>query len=587
MTVVNYWIDLPYENELISVAGADNTAQFATTANLGWTYDNVTLTLTNPVNGAMAVTDGYTPLVGDQVLVWQETSLLTNGFYIITQLGTSGTPTILTRDEDADESLELDQQVVFVIKGTLYGGKYFTQQTAVPIVGTSDIVYVKGYGVMGTPALPLNSVQINVNGEFGGFDNFIYEAGAVRLKADAGDEPTELHFYEKAVNGSDYAGFKAAADMLATTTYILPDRGPSAGQVLTASAPVSNISTLSWATVSGGGGISYTDEMAQDAVASLLVAGTNITLTYNDAANTLTIAAAGGGGGTAPVGSNFAIQFNDNGVFGADDNLLYDYFTGLLYINTIPYAFPGSQGAASTVLTNNGSGVLSWASVPAGYTNEMAQDTVAAMIQNGTGITWSYNDVTNTLTPAITITQYTDEMAQDTVAAMIQNGTGITWSYNDTLGTLTPTVTASSYTDEQAQDAVAAALVAGTNVTITYNDALNTITVASSATVAQPNKQIVYGTGTGITSASTFVYDAGKVGIGIALPLHPLHVKGAGATSATTAFHVENSTGTQSLSSKDDGTIWRNGNKFSLTHLEVQLHGVRTLCFPLLIRQNR
>jgi len=36
---------------------------------------------------------------------------------------------------------------------------------------------------------------------------------------------------------------------------------------------------------------------------------------------------------------------------------------------------------------------------------------------------------------------YTDEQVDDRVAALIQNGTGITWAYNDASGTLTPTVT--------------------------------------------------------------------------------------------------------------------------------------------------
>lgn len=45
--------------------------------------------------------------------------------------------------------------------------------------------------------------------------------------------------------------------------------------------------------------ISDFSEATDDRVASLLVAGTNITLTYNDAAGTLTIDAAGGGGGVS------------------------------------------------------------------------------------------------------------------------------------------------------------------------------------------------------------------------------------------------------------------------------------------------
>lgn len=43
--------------------------------------------------------------------------------------------------------------------------------------------------------------------------------------------------------------------------------------------------------------ISDFSEATDDRVASLLVAGTNITLTYNDAAGTLTISSSGGGGG--------------------------------------------------------------------------------------------------------------------------------------------------------------------------------------------------------------------------------------------------------------------------------------------------
>lgn len=47
-------------------------------------------------------------------------------------------------------------------------------------------------------------------------------------------------------------------------------------------------------------------EATDDRVSSLLVAGSNITLTYDDVANTLTIAAAGGGGGSFDYGLSFA-----------------------------------------------------------------------------------------------------------------------------------------------------------------------------------------------------------------------------------------------------------------------------------------
>lgn len=49
-----------------------------------------------------------------------------------------------------------------------------------------------------------------------------------------------------------------------------------------------------WVEFSGGG---YTDEQVRDVIASALVAGTNVTITVNDAGDTITIDATGGGGG--------------------------------------------------------------------------------------------------------------------------------------------------------------------------------------------------------------------------------------------------------------------------------------------------
>ena len=50
-------------------------------------------------------------------------------------------------------------------------------------------------------------------------------------------------------------------------------------------------------------------EAVDDRVSALLVAGTNITLTYNDAGNTLTIASSGGGGGSGiSMGINYAFD---------------------------------------------------------------------------------------------------------------------------------------------------------------------------------------------------------------------------------------------------------------------------------------
>lgn len=81
------------------------------------------------------------------------------------------------------------------------------------------------------------------------------------------------------------------------------------------------------------------------------------------------------------------------------------------------------------------------------YSDEKVDDRVAVLIQNGTGITWSYDDGAGTLTPSVTITQYTDEMAQDAIGNLV--GTGL--SYDDPTGVISCTIT--QYTDTLAKAA--------------------------------------------------------------------------------------------------------------------------------------
>ena len=54
------------------------------------------------------------------------------------------------------------------------------------------------------------------------------------------------------------------------------------------------------------------DEAARDAIGAALVAGSNITITVNDAANTITVAASGG----SPGGASGQVQYNNAGAFG-------------------------------------------------------------------------------------------------------------------------------------------------------------------------------------------------------------------------------------------------------------------------------
>ncbi len=122
----------------------------ATTGNLSATYLNgiagVGATLTSTVNGALII-DSHTPVLGDRVLVWQQSSGLQNGIYDVTNTGSVSTPWVLTRSSDADNSPAGELQngdFTFIQQGTLYGGYGFILNTTGTItIGTTAINYVQ------------------------------------------------------------------------------------------------------------------------------------------------------------------------------------------------------------------------------------------------------------------------------------------------------------------------------------------------------------------------------------------------------------------------------------------------------------
>lgn len=80
---------------------------------------------------------------------------------------------------------------------------------------------------------------------------------------------------------------------------------------------------------------------------------------------------------------------------------------------------------------------------------ESLQDMIGAFIVNGAGITVTYDDVGNVLVIDCNVTQYTNEMAQDAIAALIAAGThaGITATYDDATNTLSFMIQEASNTE--------------------------------------------------------------------------------------------------------------------------------------------
>ncbi len=189
-------------------------------------------------------------------------------------------------------------------------------------------------------------------------------------------------------------------------------------------------------------------------------------------------------GGNIPISS--IENFTASGPLSDDQILVYGYgygYDGWTNLNALDYL------VALGFITDTAS-------------NEIIDDRVATLIQDGTGISWVYDDGANTLTPTISLSPfsttdlsegtnlyYTDERVDDRVASLIQDGTGISWTYVDGSNTLTPTISLSSfsttdlsegtnlyYTDERVDDRVALLIQNGGGITWTYSDGANTLT---------------------------------------------------------------------------------------------------------------
>jgi len=115
------------------------------------TYANGTsgvgATLTATANGALAAIDGVTLAANDRVLVDQEATGSHNGIYVVTQVGDSTHPYILTRATDADSGAKLVSAACKVSEGTTFADQEWQCTTNATItVGTTAVVWVQAGG---------------------------------------------------------------------------------------------------------------------------------------------------------------------------------------------------------------------------------------------------------------------------------------------------------------------------------------------------------------------------------------------------------------------------------------------------------
>ena len=161
--------DAASKNYVDTVAqGLDPKASvvYATTATLfgnggtGYTYNNGTsgvgATLTNSGTTAALSIDGFTPTIGDRILVKNEAgafvnnttqSAAFNGIYTVTTVGTVSVAWVLTRATDFDQSSEMASAFTFVEAGTVNSDTGWVCTTNNPItVGTTQILWAQFSG---------------------------------------------------------------------------------------------------------------------------------------------------------------------------------------------------------------------------------------------------------------------------------------------------------------------------------------------------------------------------------------------------------------------------------------------------------
>ena len=163
-----------------AVALATTTTLPANTYNNG--TSGVGATLTGNANGALSV-DSTLTIVAERILVKNEAAGANNGVYVVTQVGSAGTPYILTRATDFDTVGtgvdQIDEGDFFLVTGgTANINTAWVQQTAPPItVGTTAIVfqqfsapitYTAGTGLSESPSYTFNIANTGTAGTYGG-----------------------------------------------------------------------------------------------------------------------------------------------------------------------------------------------------------------------------------------------------------------------------------------------------------------------------------------------------------------------------------------------------------------------------------
>lgn len=168
-------------------------------------------------------------------------------------------------------------------------------------------------------------------------------------------------------------------------------------------------------------------EAVQDAMGASIVAGTNVTVSYDDAAGTITIGSTGGAGGldAEAVRDTIGTALQSSGPISITVNDPGDTITitSAATINSTDAALRDRSTHTGTQLSSTISDFT-----------EAAQDVVGALLVAGANVTVTYNDASNTLTVAAVMDA---EFIRDTIGTALVAGNGVAVAVDDAGDTIT------------------------------------------------------------------------------------------------------------------------------------------------------
>jgi len=242
-----------YVDNLVQGLNWKETARSATTGALpANTYNNGTAgvgaTLTGNANGALPAQDGVTLVLNDRLLVKNEAAPANNGIYFVSQVGSGGTPYILTRTLDSNTAVKLQWATIEISPDSAtMPGFIYRESDDITTIGTDPVVFTQvsqGLSYVFTSGVQIagNVVSANVDNstiDVNGSNQLEVKAGGItntQISASAAIAYSKLALTGSIVNADINASAAIAFNKMAALTANIVPVTDASGFIVSSSA---------------------------------------------------------------------------------------------------------------------------------------------------------------------------------------------------------------------------------------------------------------------------------------------------------------------------------------------------------------